>query len=223
MSAPRELPCKEVSGLLVFYSCGETSEQETELIEAHLATCATCAAQLAEERGLHESLMEALQASEQSDTGGILLSQCRSELAEALDDLSAPPLQERWRPFGWLRRWMALRPVLSGSLLVLFGAALGAQLLPWISSRLEPASSGLVPAGTFRPPRNSRMSSSPTWPSRESIWRQRPAARLEVCSCGCARKSLWCFPAAERNQRADHASAQGRPAKEAGASRPDQR
>ncbi len=153
MSAPRELPCKEVSGLLVFYSCGETSEQETELIEAHLATCATCAAQLAEERGLHESLMEALQASEQSDTGGILLSQCRSELAEALDDLSAPPLQERWRPFGWLRRWMALRPVLSGSLLVLFGAALGAQLLPWISSRLEPASSGLTvnvsPAAKF--------------------------------------------------------------------------
>ncbi|MGH9677734.1 MAG: zf-HC2 domain-containing protein, partial [Candidatus Acidiferrum sp.] len=138
MSALKALPCKEVAGLLVFYACGETSEQETALIEKHLEFCGACSAQLSEERGLHESLMEALQASEQSDAGGILLSQCRSELAEALDDLSAPALQERWRPAGWLRRWMAMRPVLSGSLLVLFGAALGSQLLPWISTRLEP-------------------------------------------------------------------------------------
>jgi len=142
MSTRQQLACQEVAGLLVFYSCGETSEQENSQIETHLAACAACASQLAEERSLHESLMEALQASEQSDSGGILLSQCRSELAEALDDLSAPPLHERWRPFGWLRRWMALRPVLSGSLLLLFGAALGAQLLPWITARLEPASNG---------------------------------------------------------------------------------
>lgn len=153
MSAHREISCKEAAGLLVFYTCGETSEQENALIETHLAACATCAAQLAEEQGLHESLMEALQASEQLDTGGILLSQCRSELAEALDDLSAPPLQEHWRPAGWLRRWMALRPVLSGSLMLLVGAALGAQLLPWISARLEPASNGqtvnVSPAAKF--------------------------------------------------------------------------
>jgi hypothetical protein len=142
MSAPQPIHCKEVAGLLVFYACGETSEQENALIDTHLAACPACAAQLAEERGLHESLMQALQASEQIDTGGILLSQCRSELAEALDDLSAPPLQERWRPFGWVRRWMALRPVLSGACLVLFGAALGTQLLPWFSARLETNSNG---------------------------------------------------------------------------------
>jgi HEAT repeats len=142
MSAPQPFHCKEVAGLLVFYACGETSEQENALIDTHLGACQACAAQLAEERGLHESLMQALQASEQIDTGGILLSQCRSELAEALDDLSAPPLQERWRPFGWMRRWMALRPVLSGACLVLFGAALGTQLLPWFSARLETNSSG---------------------------------------------------------------------------------
>jgi hypothetical protein len=87
------------------------------------------------------------------DTGGILLSQCRSELAEALDDLSAPPMQEHWRPFGWLRRWMALRPVLSGAVMVLFGAALGTQLLPWISGRMESNSNGqtvnVSPAAKF--------------------------------------------------------------------------
>jgi HEAT repeats/Putative zinc-finger len=153
MSAPRQFQCKEAAALLVFYACGETSERENALIETHLAACAACASQLSEERGLHESLMEALQASEQMDTGGILLSQCRSELAEALDDLSAPPLQERWRPFGWLRRWMALRPVMSGALLVLFGAGLGMQLLPWVSARLESNSNGpkvnVSPAARF--------------------------------------------------------------------------
>jgi hypothetical protein len=143
MSAPRQFPCREIAALLVFYACSETSEQENSQIEAHLAACSACAAQLAEERGLHESLMEALQASEHVDAGGILLAQCRSELAEALDDLAAPPpLQERWRPFGWARRWMALRPVLSGALLVLFGAALGTQVVPWVSARLESNSTG---------------------------------------------------------------------------------
>jgi hypothetical protein len=142
MSAPQQLQCREVAGLLVFYACGETSEQENAMVETHLAACTACAAQLAEERGLHESLMEALQASEQLDTGGILLSQCRSELAEALDDLSAPPLQERWQPLGWLRRSMVMHPVLNGALLVLFGVALGTQLLPWISTRLNSNSTG---------------------------------------------------------------------------------
>ncbi|MGB2671260.1 MAG: HEAT repeat domain-containing protein [Candidatus Acidiferrum sp.] len=161
MSAPQQFACKEIAGLLVFYACGETSEQENALIETHLAACGTCAAQLAEERGLHESLMEALQASEQSDSGGILLSQCRSELAEALDDLSAPLSRERWRPLGWVRRWMAMQPVFSSALLILLGAALGAQLFPWISARLEPASNGqtvnVSPATRFTEDQLSKM------------------------------------------------------------------
>jgi HEAT repeats len=142
MSAPQQSQCREVAGLLVFYACGETTDRENALVETHLAICPLCATQLAEERGLHESLMEALQASEQLDTGGILLSQCRSELAEALDDLSAPPLQESWRPLGWLRRWIALRPVLSGVTLIFVGAAIGTQVMPWISARLDSNSNG---------------------------------------------------------------------------------
>jgi HEAT repeat protein/putative zinc finger protein len=161
MSASRPFQCKEAAALLVFYACGETTERENSLLETHLAGCAACATQLAEERGLHESLMEALQAAEQVDTGGILLSQCRSELAEALDDLSAPPLQERWRPFAWMGRWMALRPVLSGALLVLFGTALGTQLMPWISGRLEANANGqtvsVSPATRFTDEQMSKM------------------------------------------------------------------
>lgn len=140
MSGLQEAQCKEIAGLLVFYTCGETNEQENKGIEAHLALCEACTAQLAEERALHESLMQALQASEQFDSGGILLSQCRSELAEALDDLSAPPLREARRPMGWLRRWMILRPVWSGAALVLFGVAVGTQVLPWYATRFGSAS-----------------------------------------------------------------------------------
>ncbi len=143
MSVPQPLQCKEAASLLVFYACAETSEQENALIESHLATCSACASQLAEERGLHESLMQALEASEQNDTGGILLSQCRSELAETLDDLTSPAFQQpRWQPFGWLRRWMVMRPVLSGVALVFVGAAIGTQVLPWISARMDTSSSG---------------------------------------------------------------------------------
>jgi hypothetical protein len=122
--------CKDVAPLLVFFACDEVSDKERRQIQAHIANCQACAAQLAEESHLQEAMVAALQPADELDSSGILLSQCRSELAEALDDLSAPPLQEHWRPFGWLRRWMALRPAWSGALLVLFGIVVGTQILP---------------------------------------------------------------------------------------------
>jgi hypothetical protein len=127
--------CSDVTPLLVFYACDEVDAAERSAIEAHLVACSPCAAQLAEEKALNTAFSDALQPSEQFDPSGILLSQCRSELAELLDDLSAPPLREHWMPFGWVRRWMALRPVWSAAALVLFGVLLGTQVLQWIPSR----------------------------------------------------------------------------------------
>src|SRR5712691_3033143 len=124
--------CKDVAPLLVFYACDEVSDKERKQIQAHIANCQACTAQLAEESYLQEAMVATLRPADELDSSGILLSQCRSELAEALDDLSAPPLQEHWRPFGWLRRWMALRPAWSGALLVLFGMVVGTQVLPWL-------------------------------------------------------------------------------------------
>ena len=133
MSSSEKNPrCKDVAPLLVFYACEEISGSERELIETHLANCRACAEQLAEEKRFHAALNSAPQSADELDSSGILLSQCRSELAETLDDLSAPPLQEHWRPFGWLRRWMALRPAWSGALLVLVGMLAGTQLIPWM-------------------------------------------------------------------------------------------
>jgi len=126
----KEPTCKDIAPLLVFYVCEEVSEDERQSIETHLAGCRACSEQLAEEKAIHATLLSAPQSADELDASGILLSQCRSELEETLDDLSAPPLQERWRPFGWLRRWMALRPVWSGALLVLVGGLAGAQLVP---------------------------------------------------------------------------------------------
>jgi len=116
----KNIRCEDVAPLLVFYACDEVSDKERKQIEAHVAICTGCAAQLAEENHLQETMVAAMRPADELDASGILLSQCRSELAEALDDFSAPPIQEHWRPFGWLRRWMALRPAWSGALLVLF-------------------------------------------------------------------------------------------------------
>ncbi|HKW65528.1 MAG TPA: HEAT repeat domain-containing protein [Candidatus Acidoferrum sp.] len=124
--------CKDVAPLLVFYVCEEVNDSERTLIEAHLSTCKACTEQLADEKAFHSALVAAPQSADELDRSGILLLQCRSELEEVLDDLSAPPLEEHWRPFGWLRRWMALRPAMSGAMLVLVGILAGAQLVPWM-------------------------------------------------------------------------------------------
>src|SRR5438309_11658768 len=130
----KSVNCKDIAPLLVFYTCDEVSDRERKEIEAHVANCRGGSAQLAEEDALQEAMVARRQPADELDSSGILLAQCRSELAEALDDLSAPPIQEHWRPFGWLRRWMALRPAWSGALLVLVGIMVGTQIVPWLQN-----------------------------------------------------------------------------------------
>jgi hypothetical protein len=135
MSANGLKRCGDIGPLLVFYACDEVEPQEREQIEGHLAICASCAAQLREEREMQNALVSAFQPADQLDPSGALLAQCRSELSELLDDLSAPPLREQWNPFGWIRRWMALRPAWSAVGLMLVGLAVGTQVALWIPGR----------------------------------------------------------------------------------------
>jgi hypothetical protein len=130
----KSMNCADVVPLLVFYVCDEVNDKERRQIEAHLASCQACSAQLVEERELQDTMIAALQPADEIDSTGVLLAQCRSELAESLEDLSAPPIEEHWRPFGWLRRWMALRPVWSGAALVVFGILLGTQVIPLLQN-----------------------------------------------------------------------------------------
>src|SRR6266581_1068158 len=96
----KSVNCKDIAPLLVFYTCDEVSDRERKEIEAHVENCAACAAQLAEENDLQEAMVAARQPADELDSSGILLSQCRSELAETLDG-PAPRLE--WRAPGPLR------------------------------------------------------------------------------------------------------------------------
>jgi hypothetical protein len=139
--------CAEIAAMLVFYACDEVNERERQQIEEHLAGCELCTRQLAGERALWEAIGAAHSCSSTAreiDSADVLLSQCRSELAEKLDDLSSAAAQEHWQLFGWARRWMALRPAWSGAMLVVFGVLLGAEVIPWLQSGVPGNSNGRV-------------------------------------------------------------------------------
>jgi hypothetical protein len=137
--------CSEIEPLLVFYACDEVDDTERQQIAEHTAACASCTAKLAEETRLWEAVGEVRENTGDVDPADVMLSQCRSMLSEKLDDLTARPAvaqQERWRPFGWLRQWMALRPAWAGALLVFFGVLLGAEVIPWLQSAVPGGANG---------------------------------------------------------------------------------
>src|SRR5258708_11587658 len=127
--------CEQIAPLLVFYACGELDDSEQALVQQHLAACAACSAQLSEEKNLQTLLASFPQDADRLDSAGVLLSQCRSELAETLDDLVRPPVLEKTPVFGAFRRWMALRPAWSGAVLVALGLLLGVQASQWYFAR----------------------------------------------------------------------------------------
>jgi hypothetical protein len=127
--------CGEVAPLLVFYACNEVEEYEREQIDAHLAVCAECRGLLGEESELQTAVARVSQPADAMDPSGALLAQCRSELSEKLDDLEMPKVREHWMPFGWVQRWMALRPAWSAAGLIVFGVAIGTQVMPWLAVR----------------------------------------------------------------------------------------
>jgi hypothetical protein len=141
-AANKKSRCSNIAPILVFYACDEVNENERKLIEEHLAVCASCAEQLAGERALWEAMNAANPPEGEFKSADTLLAQCRSQLAETLDDLSVTPVREHWQPFGWAHRWMALRPVWSGALLIFFGVLLGAEVMPWLQNGLPGNSNG---------------------------------------------------------------------------------
>jgi len=134
---PAELKsaCTQVAPLLVFYACGELDENEQKLVQEHLAFCAACTAQLSEQQNLQTLFASLPQEADRLDSANVLLSQCRSELAENLDDLVRPPVLEKTPVFGAFRRWMALRPAWSGAVLVAIGLLVGVQTSQWYFAR----------------------------------------------------------------------------------------
>jgi HEAT repeats len=131
-ASEHKMSCAEVGPLLVFLACDELTLNERAAIETHLESCADCRALLVEEEAFQECLVTIPQTADELDRSGTLLAQCRSELAEALDEMAVPAEPQRWQPFGLVRRWMALRPGWSAAGLLAVGAILGVQLLQWL-------------------------------------------------------------------------------------------
>jgi anti-sigma factor RsiW len=129
--------CEDIAALFVFYVCDELDEKERSEVDRHIGECENCRSQLAEEKDFNAALAAIPQDAEELDSAGILLSQCRSELAEKLYDLSRPAVKQETLRFSWIRRWMILHPAWSGGALVLVGLVLGAQSGQWFANHSE--------------------------------------------------------------------------------------
>jgi hypothetical protein len=136
----RKLACEEIAGLFVFYLCHELDEDERAAVDRHVAKCDSCYAQLQEERNFADAIGTMPQAADELDNSGVLLSQCRSELAEKLDDLARPAVKDQPLRFGWFRRFMILHPAWSGAALVMVGLIVGTQSTQWIANHKQPDS-----------------------------------------------------------------------------------
>lgn len=144
-----KMTCEDITSLFVFYACDELEGHERAAVDQHVAECQSCRDLLTEERNFSESLSALPQEADELDRLGIILSQCRSELAEKLDDLSRPAVKKETLRFAWFRRWMILHPAWSGAALVVMGLFLGAQSGQWFSNRTGPL--GLDDAVNVRP------------------------------------------------------------------------
>jgi hypothetical protein len=129
--------CTDVAPLILLYACDELSAHERAAVQAHEIICPNCAAALAREQKLHQMIGESGQAADELDPAGVLLSQCRSELAELLDDLDTskgspwrrlPATLRGTRPVAWLSQSFVAHPAICTAALVLAGAGLGSYL-----------------------------------------------------------------------------------------------
>jgi hypothetical protein len=123
----RARSCAEIIALLPFHACDELEPAERDAVAAHLSACSSCGAQLAQERALLDSLAALPQSADRLDPDGTQLSQCRSELAESLDDLAAPR-EIRWEFFAWFKQLLVFHPAWTAASLLLLGILAGTQL-----------------------------------------------------------------------------------------------
>lgn len=135
----QEKTCAELKHLLVLYACDELDAGERAAIEEHTGQCPACATQLARELRLQQAIAAAERAPEPSE----LLAQCRSELAEAIDDCGARRARSSWldalRPARWFVPWFAGHPALSSAGLILLGIVAGLALPQWYRSQTAQA------------------------------------------------------------------------------------
>jgi anti-sigma factor RsiW len=121
-----------MESLALLYACDELDAGARAAVEAHAADCPACAAVLAREALLQQAIVSLEQPADSLDRSGLLLAQCRSELAEALDDRAPKANQSAWSsifsPLTWwgaLRHTLIYHPAMSMSVLVIAGFLAG--------------------------------------------------------------------------------------------------
>ncbi len=157
--------CEEIDSLAVLYSCDELDPGSRVALEAHLAQCPACAAFVARETGLQNAISSLDQPADSLDRSGLLLAQCRSELAESLDDKEARANRTKqhsiFSPVSWwgaLRHTLIYHPAMSMTVLVIAGflAGVAGQRLPVTAPRvaapLPPVLTASAPAATSTAP-----------------------------------------------------------------------
>jgi len=124
--------CEEIEQLAVLYACDELDPAVRAAVNAHTSECAICAAVVSREARLHQEIASFDQPADSLDRSGLLLAQCRSELAEALDDQQAHANQAGWSalisPLAWwtvLRDMLVFHPAMSMAALVVVGFLAG--------------------------------------------------------------------------------------------------
>jgi hypothetical protein len=139
--------CTQMEDLCVLHACDELNPQERAAVEAHAKACARCADALARETAIEQLLAHSGNRQEPSD---IFLAQCRSELAESLDDVTEKRAEPSWldafRPARLFARAFVGHPAWSAALLVLFGVTLGAAFSYWRPQSPAPAPAFTVSA-----------------------------------------------------------------------------
>lgn len=135
----RAVRCDEIESLTVLYACDELDAGERAALDAHVAACPSCAAVLLRETRLQTAFASIEPPADSLDRSGLLLAQCRSELAEALDDRQALAGRSAWPTFlspaawwGALRHTLIYHPALSMSVLLVAGflAGVAGQRVP---------------------------------------------------------------------------------------------
>ncbi|HEX4859845.1 MAG TPA: zf-HC2 domain-containing protein, partial [Rhizomicrobium sp.] len=131
--------CEDTESLAVFYACDELDAGERAAVDAHVAACPSCAAVLLSETRLQTAFASIEPPADSLDRSGLLLAQCRSELAEALDDRQALAGRTAWPTFlspaawwGTLRHTLIYHPALSMGVLLVAGflAGVAGQRVP---------------------------------------------------------------------------------------------
>jgi hypothetical protein len=150
--------CEDIESLALLYACDELDAGARADLDAHIAACPACAAIVSREVRLQQSIASLEQPADSLDRSGLLLAQCRSQLAESLDDQQARANRSAWgsifSPVAWwgaLRHTLIYHPAMSMTFLVVAGFLAGVA-----GQRLR-----VVPSQTVSPRPAMTVSASP--------------------------------------------------------------